>query len=133
MGKDDKNILDYIEILFGLWIAAILIMVIVSVPINFIAKYRNNKYSKAYLESANVYVLEKEYNKALSNIKTSAICSKGRDNYEIIANYRDVLKMYSNENYTEAKELLNKMKEMEGFDYEKYKINNLEEDINSKL
>lgn len=133
MGNDDKNILDFIEILFGLWIAAILIVVIVSVPINFIAKYRNNKYSKAYLERTNAYVMEGKYQKALSDIKTSAICSEGRDNHDIIVTYRDAIKMYYDKNYTEAKELLNKMKEMEGFDYEKYKINNLEEDINSKL
>lgn len=119
--------------MFYIWILCIVMLLIISILLRVITIYRNNKYSSIYLEKANVNIEEKKYNEASYYIRTSVNCAKKSKDFDIKNTYREIIRMYLNEEYTEAKGLISTIKEMEGFDYEKYRIDILEEDINFQI
>lgn len=118
------------------WIKIIIILsilLILSVPFNLMAKYRNFRHVNTYLEKANIHIDEKQYIDAFDDIEVSAICSKYTQKFDIMYTYSEIIRMYCNKDYDEASDLIIKIKEMDGFDYEKYKVDSIEEDINLQI
>lgn len=111
----------------------VIILSILSVPFNLMAKYRNYRHVNTYLEKANIHIAEKQYWDAFDDIEVSATCSKYTEKFDIMYTYSEIIRMYCNKEYDEVSDLIIKIKEMDGFDYEKYKVDIIEEDINLQI